>query len=125
MKKGDLIIVAIVVLVALAGGLFYFFTTNRNEENAMIIVELNGVEVGREPLYERGRDRIIVYDGPVGQTEVQFLEQGARVLASDCPDKICIQYGLMGRPGNNNACLPNRVVFRIVGGTDETDINTR
>lgn len=124
MKKGDLIIVISVIILALVGGLYYYLNIDRGDEGAMIVVEVNGEEVGREPLFVKGRDEIIIYNGPVGETVVQFFEAGARVLTSECPDKICIRFGMMDRPGHTNACLPNRVVFRIVGGS-ETDVNTR
>lgn len=124
MKKGDVIIIVSVIILALIGGLYYYLTLDHEEEGAIIVVEVNGEEVGRFPLFEEGRDKIVIFTGPVGETEVQFLETGARVLRSDCPDKICIRSGVMDRPGHSNACLPNRVVFRIVGG-NETDINLR
>jgi hypothetical protein len=125
MKKWDVIIIAVVAILGLIIGIVHYFNRDSSVENAMIIVEANGVEVGREPLYSPGRDKIVVYNGPVGETKVQFLEVGAKVLTSDCPDKICVLFGLMNRSGQSNACLPNRVVFRIVGGSPDTDINLR
>lgn len=124
MKKLDFIIIVVVTALALTIGTIYYFNRD-SEENAMIIIEVNGVEVGREPLYFPGRDKIVIYNGPVGETKVQFFEVGARVLTSDCPDKICILFGMMNRSGQSNACLPNRVVFRIIGGNKDTDINIR
>lgn len=126
MKKGDIVIVVVALLLAVIGGSIYYLTTDRTEEGAMIVVEIDNVEVDRKLLYVPGRDHVVVYDGTAGETIVHFLERGARVVESACPDKICIQYGSMDRPGQNNACLPNRVVFRIIGGkNEETDINTR
>jgi len=127
MKKGDIVIVLVVFLLATVGGAIYYFGgLGRGEvEGAMIVVEVNGIELDRKPLMENGRDITEVYEGPVGETIVHYTEEGARVLESDCPDKICIHFGLMDRPSITNACLPNRVVFRIVGGNDDSDINTR
>ncbi|SHJ95888.1 hypothetical protein SAMN02745227_01150 [Anaerobranca californiensis DSM 14826] len=124
MKKLDFIIIVVVAALALTIGTIYYFNSD-SKENAMIIIEVNGVEVGREPLYSPGRDKIVIYNGPVGETKVQFFEVGARVLTSDCPDKICILFGMMNRSGQSNACLPNRVVFRIIGDNKDTDINIR
>ncbi|SES65883.1 NusG domain II-containing protein [Anaerobranca gottschalkii] len=125
MKKWDFIIIVVVAVLALTIGTIYYLNRDSSTENAMIIIEVNGVEVGREPLYSPGRDKVVIYKGPVGETKVQFFEVGARVLTSDCPDKICILFGIMNRSGQSNACLPNRVVFRIEGGNKDTDINIR
>ncbi|QNO13616.1 NusG domain II-containing protein [Alkalicella caledoniensis] len=125
MKKGDIVIVVVVLILALVGGSIYYFNSGGPEDGAMIVVEVNGVEIDRKPLVEADRDLIEVYQGPAGETMVQFFQRGARVLESDCPDKICINFGMMDRPALNNACLPNRVVFRIVGGNEDLDINTR
>ena len=34
---------------------------------------------------------------------------------SDCPDKICIHNGWLGREGEQAVCLPNRVIVRLTG----------
>ncbi len=125
MKKGDIIIISVVLVLALIRGLIYYVGLDTDEEGAILVIEVSGVEVARKPLIEKGRDVIETYYGPAGETVVQYFERGARVLTSDCPDKVCINYGMMDRPGHTNACLPNRVVFRIIGGNDDTDINLR
>ena len=33
---------------------------------------------------------------------------------SDCPDRICISSGKLGRAGQSAACLPNGLVLKIV-----------
>ncbi|MDR2883927.1 MAG: NusG domain II-containing protein [Deferribacteraceae bacterium] len=56
------------------------------------------------------------------QTQTISLEQGmvveveedrARVISSDCPDKICVASGWVSECGQTAACLPNRVAITV------------
>jgi hypothetical protein len=51
--------------------------------------------------------RIAVREGAVG------------FAASDCPDKICVHKGFLSSSGQSAACLPNRLVVRVVSGSGE------
>jgi hypothetical protein len=44
---------------------------------------------------------------------------------SDCPDKICIRSGKLSLPGESAACLPNRIIVKIVSknGHDKNGID--
>jgi len=46
---------------------------------------------------------------------VRLGPEGARVLESPCPLKLCVAAGLASRPGQVVACLPNRVALRVLG----------
>lgn len=61
-------------------------------------------------------------EGPLGTTLVEIQGGSVRVVDSPCPEKICIRTGSISRPGQTIACLPNRVIVVIRGGTgDEID----
>lgn len=54
------------------------------------------------------------------------LENGVRLVAedhavrfaeSDCPDGICMETGAISKAGETAACVPNRTVVYITGGT--------
>lgn len=51
----------------------------------------------------------------VNGVTVEFSPDGARVVDSPCPDRICVETGLLARPGDTAACVPRRVIVRIVG----------
>lgn len=38
---------------------------------------------------------------------------------ADCPDKTCVHTGWLTRAGQSAACLPNRVLVKLVGDADE------
>ncbi len=53
--------------------------------------------------------------GPLGTTVVEVDGLRAHVIASPCPDKLCIKMGWLERPGEYAACLPNRVLAEMLG----------
>ncbi len=56
--------------------------------------------------------------GPLGTTLVRIDAEGARVVDSPCPLKLCVAAGKVSRPGQVVACLPNRVALRVLGTRD-------
>jgi hypothetical protein len=62
--------------------------------------------------------RRIEVPGPLGITVVDVGPDGATVRSSPCPNQICVGAGRITRPGEVVACVPNRVVLRLVGEGD-------
>jgi len=61
--------------------------------------------------------------GPLGETRVLIEEDGARVLDSPCPLRLCVAAGKISRAGRVVACLPNRVALRLVGGAPDRGVD--
>jgi len=59
--------------------------------------------------------KIIKVSGPIGITEVEIDNGRARILKSPCQKKICIKSGYIQHADRISACIPNRVLVRIVG----------
>ena len=53
--------------------------------------------------------------GPLGETHIHIHDGSVRVSDSPCEEKICMAAGAISSPGSFIACLPNRVLIRIVG----------
>jgi hypothetical protein len=47
-----------------------------------------------------------------------------RFIESSCPDKVCIHSGNLRHGGESAACLPNRVLVRVVA-EDGADVVIR
>ncbi|MBI5015392.1 MAG: NusG domain II-containing protein [Deltaproteobacteria bacterium] len=62
-----------------------------------------------------GPRRRVDVPGPLGVTTVELDPAGARVVASPCPNRLCLRAGRISRPGQVVACVPNRVALRLVG----------
>jgi len=55
------------------------------------------------------------FEGPLGLTIVDIAPGKARVLASSCRQQICRLSGWLSSAGEVAACVPNRLVARVVG----------
>lgn len=42
-----------------------------------------------------------------------------RFAWADCPDKVCVNTGWLTKPGQSAACVPNRVLVKIVGASEQ------
>lgn len=60
-------------------------------------------------------DTTLEFRGPVGRTVVRVAGRTARIVESDCPDKLCVRQGAVIRSGQAAICVPNRVVVRLTG----------
>lgn len=54
--------------------------------------------------------------GPLGTTVVRLTPDGARIVSSPCPCRVCVATGALTRSGAVAACVPNRILVRIEGG---------
>ena len=79
-----------------------------------VVIEVNHKEVKRLPL---SQNQVVHVTGPIGETEVEIKDGKARVLKSPCNRKLCIKSGYIQYADRFAACLPNRVVVRVLGGT--------
>lgn len=78
------------------------------------VIEQNGKEVRRVELDSISQPETLVLEGEISVTVL--LEPGqVSIIHSDCPDQICVNTGVLTRPGQSAVCLPARVSVRIVG----------
>ena len=49
------------------------------------------------------------------ETEVEIIDGKARIVKSPCSKKLCIKSGYIQYADRFAACLPNRVVVRVIG----------
>ena len=77
-----------------------------------VVVTVNQKETTRLPL---DQDQKIHVKGPIGLTEIEVKNGRARIVRSPCKNKVCIKSGYIRYADRLAACIPNRVVIRIVG----------
>ena len=123
MKRADLIIFTLVLAAGLIGACFYFFAGSAGPEST-IVIEVNGVVVQTYPLYQEGRDEYVEIAGVNGLTRVHLEDGRVQVVDSACPDKVCVNTGWIRNSAQVIACLPNRVIIKIVNAEDG-DIDLR
>ena len=57
----------------------------------------------------------------VGNVEIEFSPEGARIVSSPCPDHICVKTGLLTKLGDVAACVPERVAVKIEAERSDVD----
>ena len=105
----DKILVA--ALLILNGWLFANWGTGFSKGD-WVVVTVNQKETIRLPL---NQDQITHVKGPLGLTEIEVKKGQARIVRAPCKNKVCIKSGYIRYADRLTACIPNRVVVRIVG----------
>ena len=77
-----------------------------------VVVTVNQKETTRLPLAQDQKTHV---KGPLGLTEIEIKDGRARIIRSPCKNKVCIKSGYIRYADRLAACIPNRVVIRIVG----------
>jgi hypothetical protein len=105
----DKILVA--ALLILNGWLFANWGTGFSKGD-WVVVTVNQKEIIRLSL---DQDQTTHVKGPLGLTEIEVKKGRARIARSPCKNKVCIKSGYIRYADRLAACIPNRVVIRIVG----------
>lgn len=106
MKRRDLLIIAFTLAAAAA---VYFAMRTGNVQKVRIFSD--GELWGEYSLNEscivdiNGRNTLVIENG------------AAYMRDADCPDKLCIRQGKIGKNGGTIVCLPNKIVVETSGGS--------
>ena len=103
--------ILIAALLILNGWLFANWGTGFSKGD-WVVVTVNQKETIRLSLYQ---DQTTHVKGPLGLTEIEVKKGRARIARSPCKNKVCIKSGYIRYADRLAACIPNRVVVRIVG----------
>ena len=122
-KKTDIMIVLAIVLVSTVTWGIYNFVFADNSGKAEIyyeskLIQTVDLETGVDKTFSIPQNEHVIFhlhkDGSIN------FEQ------SDCPDKICIKSGKLRMVGRTAACLPNKIILKIVPskarGKDDLDM---
>lgn len=109
-KKTDLIIILILVAVGAGGLAFYYLRPAGDNLTAEIYYENDiiakvSLEEGAKSFSLPGHENVIF--NLDGNGSIAFEQ-------SDCPDQICVHAGKLSKAGQSAACLPNKLIVRVV-----------
>lgn len=111
-RKRDLLVFLLAAVLAGVGFLQWLPKSGA----PVAVIEQDGKEVRRVALSSIPHPETLVLEGEISVTVL--LEPGqVSIVHSDCPDQICVNTGVLTRPGQSAVCLPARVAVRIVGET--------
>ncbi len=105
MKKNDLLLIGCLVLIAGLSSLFYFFA--KTDENAQVIITIDGQNYGTYLLKEetqidiKGKNTLYIKNGRV------------QMVDADCKDQICVHHKPISKSGESIICLPNKLIVTV------------
>lgn len=109
--------ILIVLMALFNAGLFCFFGAGFNSDNWLLIK----VDTERVARFLLKTNRSTKEQDFLGTTEVEVKQGKARIVCSLyrslCELNICIKPGYIQNAGRVSACVTNKVVVRIEGGT--------
>lgn len=114
-RKRDLLVFLLAAVLAGVG----FWQWIPKSGAPVAVIEQDGKEIRRVELDSITQPETLVLDGEISVTVL--LEPGqVSIIRSDCPDQICVNTGVLTRPGQSAVCLPARVAVRIVGKSESS-----
>ncbi len=116
-KIGDIGIILMVIAI-IVGVSWNTYAKGTGEPTLKVTTE-KGVYL--YPMSEYGT---YSFPGPLGDTIIKISKEGADVLDSPCPDKLCVQSPPLTSPGMWNACLPNVIFLTIIANDNVEDMET-
>lgn len=106
-----------IVLYTLVGlGVALLIVPAGSGEARLVRIEAAG---GFEETVPLDRDCEIDVPGPLGTTVVRIEGGAVRVASSPCRHQICVGMGAARKPGAVIVCVPNGVVIRVLGDSDQ------
>ena len=116
LSKKDILLIAVIVITGAAlWGIWNWINTP--DADADIYAEIT-TEFG---VYNAALDRNRTFS-VYGLPEIVFEVRDGQIafIKSNCPDRICINTGFLGRAGQVAACLPNNVLMFLVTEGDSS-----
>lgn len=118
----DLLLIAGAILIALIALIICNQYKKITTENAYVVIEINGEEIGRYSLNENRELELETYNG--GSNIVVIKDNEVTVTEASCPDKICVNHKAIKYNGETIICLPNRMTVTIESAGEKTDGKT-
>lgn len=109
---GDKILFCILLLSAI---LSLYFIVPADSDAEFVSIRVQGVEQAKLPL---SKNKLLTLAGAAGEATIEIKNGQVRIVASDCPQQICVKTGRIKRQGEIIVCVPNRIIVHITGNHD-------
>ena len=122
MKKRDIIIILSIILICVA---LIFMNNSTSSDGNTAIVTVDGKIIYKLPLDKYSSDN---------PTDISLEDYGVNIilrlqnshiqfLSSDCPDKVCINSGILQKENDMAVCLPNKTSVVIYNNKEADKLN--
>lgn len=124
-KKTDIWIIAGILAVTLLIFGIYNLTSSDQPAKAEIyygskLIKTIPLNTGEDLVFTTAQNDKVVFH--------LYSDGSIKFESSDCPDKVCVHSGRLSMVGQSAACLPNKLILKIVqdnnGKTRDADIIT-
>ncbi len=107
-----------IVLVGLAVAASAWFAGPEQEatDTPAVSVSVSGRVVKTWPLPSEAGVRRDTISGALGPLVTESDERGVRVVSSNCPHKLCVEFGSLSTARGGIVCAPNAVLITLDGG---------
>lgn len=143
MKWGDyvLIVLILVICAGLWASLVFRFSAKGQEaeisydgkvilrvdltskKNTFIASDINNMQVTFKDGEVIDNGRVIVFESNDIHFKLFFNNNMVKFTQSDCPDKVCVNTGMISKTGQVAACIPAKILVKIAGGTDNDGLD--
>lgn len=114
LKAGDFLI--FIAIIAAACGIWIHLALIQTDQTYGEIW-LDG-ELYQQIKLGNTAQQTVKLDGRTGTVTIEIDGKQMRFILSECPDHTCERTGWVSRVGQTAVCLPNRVMIKITGSTD-------
>lgn len=117
LKVGDFIIAIVIIAIAAVNLALFTF---KSSDNISAVIIKDGKAIRTINLSSLTKKETVQFDDKY--KIVITAEKGRiRFAKANCPDKVCVQTGWISKAGQSAACLPARIIIKIIAGDKNTD----
>lgn len=116
-KPTDIIII---LLIVAACGVALLFMKNSENTGLLAQISYDGkfveeikLDTAQNTIFQLSKNK---------KASFQISDRKIRFVNTDCPDKLCENFGYLDAANEVAICLPNRVSLKLIGAKDEIDI---
>ncbi len=119
--KEHRIVILLIGMSAIITLVFYtlFLRIGETDSTSMLLVEQEESEVYYESINDH--DKILRFQGSMGEYVVEVKSGQVRMLESACPDKLCVKQGFISSAFEPIICLPQKIIISIKNGHEKAN----
>jgi len=120
MKKINIVLISFAFLVA---AVMYLANLNdTGNQNLIAVVYVNGAVTHELPL---GTSDTITILTEYGFNILEIDSDGIKIVDANCPTQVCVHTSKQTTAGGTIACLPHRVMVKLIGNPSSVDAISR